>query len=43
MNKVKVSFSEITKKVFVGDLPKGLYIMEIECDGKVSRNKLIIQ
>jgi len=38
-----VSGSELSKKIFVGDLPGGMYIVELEIKGSVFRNKLIIQ
>ena len=31
------------KNLFVGDLPKGFYIVELEMAGRIIRNKLIIQ
>jgi len=33
----------IEKSIFVGDLPDGFYIVELEINGKYYRNKLIIQ
>jgi hypothetical protein len=40
---LEASGAEESKLIFVGDLPKGLYIVEMEMDGKVYRNKLIVQ
>ena len=43
MKKVEVSGSEVAKILSVSDLPKGLYIVEMLSEGKVTRNKLVIQ
>lgn len=43
MKKVEVSDAELSKKVYVGDLPKGLYIVEMEMSATIYRNKLIIR
>ena len=40
---IKAANSEVTKKFLVGDLPKGLYIVELKMGGKISRSKLILQ
>jgi len=40
---IELTESEEAKKVSVGDLSKGLYIVELELDGIVYRSKLIIQ
>jgi hypothetical protein len=37
------SDSEPTKNIFIGDLPKGFYIMELETNSRIFREKLIIQ
>ncbi len=39
---IEVSDSEALKKIFVGDLPRGLYIVELEISGKIFRSKLIL-
>jgi len=39
---IDVSGSEVQKKILVGDLPKGLYIVELEMTGKIFRSKLIL-
>jgi hypothetical protein len=39
---IEVSGSEVQKKILVGDLPKGLYIVELEMTGKIFRSKLIL-
>ncbi len=38
-----LSDSEPTKTIFVGDLPKGFYIMELKTNSRIFREKLIIQ
>lgn len=43
MRSTDISGSELSKKLFVGDLPKGMYIVELEIKGTVFRNKLIVQ
>jgi hypothetical protein len=43
MKKTEASSSEESKKLSVGDLPGGLYIVEVEMGGRVYRNKLILQ
>jgi hypothetical protein len=43
MRTVEISDSEMSKQVFVGDLPKGMYIVELEMTGSIFRNKLILQ
>jgi endoglucanase len=40
---IEISESEVSKKIFVGDLQKGFYIIEMEMAGTLYRNKLIIQ
>ncbi len=39
---VEVADSEVTKKLFVGNIPKGFYIVELEMSGKIFRSKLIL-
>ncbi len=39
---VEVANSEVTKKLFVGNLPKGFYIVELEMSGRIFRSKLIM-
>ena len=39
---VEVASSEVTKKFFVGNIPKGFYIVELEMSGKTFRSKLIL-
>jgi len=43
MKRTEASVSEESKKIFVGDLPKGLYLVEVEMDGRFYRSKLILQ
>ena len=43
MKRIDAAVTDDSKRVFVGDLPKGLYIVEMEMAGKIYRNKLIIQ
>jgi aryl-phospho-beta-D-glucosidase BglC (GH1 family) len=40
---LEFSDSEAIKNIYVGDLPKGFYIMELETNRRVFRQKLIIQ
>ncbi|MEI6061281.1 MAG: carbohydrate-binding protein [Bacteroidota bacterium] len=40
---ISVAETEVSKQVFVGDLPRGLYIIELESDGTFYRNKLILR
>jgi hypothetical protein len=40
---IEVSDSEVSKKLIVGDLPKGLYVVKLEMSGKIIRSKLILQ
>ena len=40
---IEVADSEVSKKLFVGDMPKGLYIIKMEMAGKIFRSKLILQ
>ncbi len=42
MKTKEVASNELTVKMFVGDLPKGLYIVEMESSGTIFRQKLII-
>ena len=43
MKRTEASASEESKKLSVGDLPRGLYIVEVEMDGRFYRKKLILQ
>ena len=43
VKKIELAGSEVSKKLFTGDLPKGFYIVEMQMSGKISRNKLILQ
>ena len=40
---IEVANSEITKRLFVGNIPKGLYIVELEMSGIIIHHKLILQ
>jgi len=40
---VEVANSEVSKTLFVGEMPKGLYIIRMEMAGKIIRSKLILQ
>jgi len=40
---VEVADDEVMKNINISDLPKGMYIVELEMDGARFRNKLIIQ
>jgi hypothetical protein len=40
---IEISETEVSKRIFVGDLPAGLYIIELEIKGSIFRNKLIVQ
>jgi aryl-phospho-beta-D-glucosidase BglC (GH1 family) len=40
---MEMAESEVAKKLIVGNMPKGLYIVELEMSGKTIRNKLVIQ
>jgi hypothetical protein len=40
---IGISETEVSKRIFIGDLPAGLYIIELEINGSVFRNKLIVQ
>ncbi len=43
VRKLELSGSEGTQKVYVGDLPKGFYVLEVGISGMIYRIKLIIQ
>jgi hypothetical protein len=43
VRRTETSASEESKKLSVGDLPRGLYIVEVEMDGRFYCNKLILQ
>jgi endoglucanase len=43
MKRTEATAMEESKKISVGDLPRGLYIVEVEMDGRFYRNKLILQ
>jgi len=43
VRKLELSGSEGTQKVYVGDLPKGFYVLEVGISGMIYRTKLIIQ
>ena len=43
MKKIEAATGDESKRMFVGDLPNGLYIIEMEMDEHIYRNKLIIQ
>lgn len=43
MKRSEAAASDESKQFFVGEMPKGLYIMEMEMAGHIYRNKLIIQ
>jgi len=43
VRRVEITNSEVAKKVFVGDMARGLYILELEMGGKIMRSKLILQ
>jgi hypothetical protein len=40
---IDVPEAEVSKKIYVGDLPKGLYIFELVMKETIYRTKLIIQ
>ena len=40
---IEVANTEVSKKLFVGNLPKGLYVVKLEMPGKIVRSKLILQ
>ena len=39
----ELSVSTESQKIFIGDLPKGFYILELEMEGMIRRTKLIVQ
>ena len=43
VKRIDAADAEDSKRIFTGDLPKGLYIVEMEMEGRFYRNKLIIQ
>jgi hypothetical protein len=43
LKQADISESEVAKKLVVSDLPKGLYLVEINMAGKAYRNKLVVQ
>ena len=40
---VELSGSEKSEKIFIGDIPKGFYMLEMEISGTIFRTKLIVQ
>ncbi|MCX6280610.1 MAG: carbohydrate-binding protein [Bacteroidetes bacterium] len=43
VKKTELSGTENPKKIYVGDLPKGFYLLEVQADEMVYRSKLIVQ
>ncbi len=40
---MRLSETEEAQKIYIGDLPKGFYFLELEISGNICRNKLIVQ
>jgi hypothetical protein len=40
---MELSGTEVSQKIYIGNLPKGFYILELHMSGTVFRTKLIVQ